>query len=35
VHDAGGWRTAGADGVAVFMNGARAPDGLGALPRAI
>jgi cyanophycinase len=34
VHDGSGWRSAGAGEVAVFVNGARAPDGLGALPAA-
>jgi cyanophycinase len=32
VHDARGWRAVGAGAVAVFVNGVRAPDGLGALP---
>jgi cyanophycinase len=32
INDAGGWRTAGAGQVAVFVNGAPAADGLAALP---
>lgn len=34
VHDTGGWRVGGGGAVAVFVNGAPAPDGLGALPDA-